>query len=160
MANDNNTAMQALRTQVARFVNLYNKLESIPFDVGNGDMLYASEMHTIEALGGGAGKTVTELCAAFGVTKGAVSQIVSKLSSKGYVEKNRSKSNRKEVELILTAKGRTVFEKHSSFHDAMDTELEEFLRAYPAEKTDEFRQIISVISAHIEKYINLKNKRI
>lgn len=159
MAN-NNITVQQLRTQVERFVNLYNKLESIPLDVGNGDMLYASEMHTIEALGIGTGKTVTELCAAFGVTKGAVSQIISKLNSKGYVEKNRSKEYSREVELSLTPKGRTVFDKHCKFHEAMDKELEEFISLYPAEKTNEFLNIIATMSAHISKYMNLKNKRI
>lgn len=153
-----NENIQFLRAQVTRFVNLFNKLESIPFDAGNGDLLYPSEMHTIEALGSNKGNTVTELCASFGVTKGAVSQTISKLESKGYVKKTRSKEYPREVDLSLTQKGEAVFEKHSGFHELMDKELEEFLKTYPAEKLKEFQQILSLMSTYAQRFINLNNK--
>lgn len=152
--------IQNVRIQVTRFVNLFNKLEGIPFDVGNGDLLYPSEMHTIEALGSNKGKTVTLLCEAFGITKGAVSQTISKLVSKGYVKKSRNADYPKEVDLSLTPNGEAVFEKHRRFHELMDKELGDFLSAYPPEKINELQQIFTLMSSYVEKFIDMKNKRV
>jgi DNA-binding MarR family transcriptional regulator len=156
----NTKTIQNIREQVTRFVNLFNKIESIPFDVGNGDLLYPSEMHTIEALGNNKGKTVTELCALFGVTKGAVSQTIAKLDIKGYVKKSRNADYPKEIDISLTPSGKAVFEKHKRFHESMDKELEEFLSAYPSEKISELQQIFVLMSAYVEKFIDMKNKRL
>lgn len=156
--SDTNLTIQKIRMQVTRFVNLYNKLDSIPFIVGNGELLYPSEMHTIEALGGNRGRTVTQLCMLFGITKGAVSQTISKLVFKGYVKKSRSTDFPKEVDLTLTPSGEAVFEKHREFHELMDKDLEEFLSAYPPEKINEIQQIIALMSVYVEKFINMKDK--
>ncbi len=158
--DDSVKAIRQIRAQIDRFVNLYNKLENIPFDVGEGDLLYPSEMHALEALGSGTGKTVTELCEAFGVTKGAVSQTIGKLASKGYVKKERIKGYPREVILSLTLKGKDVFEKHERFHAKMDKELVDSISSYPAEAINNFQQIITRAENHIKKYIMLKNKKL
>ncbi len=158
--NDTGAIIKDMRVQVTRFVNLFNKVESMPFEVGNGNLLFPSEMHTIEALGCSKGKTVTELCVLFGITKGAVSQTISKLVSKGYVKKTRNADYPKEVDISLTLSGEAVFEKHRKFHESMDQELEIFLSAYPSEKIDELRQIFVLMSAYAEKFINMKNKNL
>lgn len=160
MMNDKRNTILETRIQITKFVNLFNKLERIPFDVGNGDLLFPSEMNTLEAIGKNIGNTVTELCKVFGVTKGAVSQVINKLSSKGYIKKERNESYYKEVELSLTSKGKAVFDRHEVFHQVMDIELEEYLGHLSFESMGEFQKIISLVSKHVEKYIDLKAKKI
>ena len=80
-------------------------MEKEPLDVGNGDKLTASHVHTLEAIGKEYGKTVTALSGYFMITKGAVSQVISKLHQEGYVAKLRKKGNNKEIILELTESG-------------------------------------------------------
>ena len=68
-----------------------------------------AEGHTIQAIGEHESINVTELGAYFGVTKSAASQIIGKLSKKGFVKKAASEHNSKELRLQLTQKGWEAF---------------------------------------------------
>ncbi|MGE5397991.1 MAG: MarR family winged helix-turn-helix transcriptional regulator [Chitinophagales bacterium] len=140
-------------------MNKYNKLEKMPFDV-SGERLYPSEMNMIEAIGNQTGDTVTELCIAFGVTKGAISQIVTKLASKGYVLKTKSVTYTKEIELSLTEKGQEVYLKHERFHKEMDQSMAQLIHDISPEKLTAFREILELAGKHLDKYINLSQKKI
>ncbi len=148
------------RNEIVKLVNQYNKLESVPFDTGLGDCLYPSELNMIEAIHTNKGKTVTELCIYFGITKGAVSQTITKLISKGYVSKTRSLSNKKEFILELTKKGIQAFDSHEQFHRRMDEEMSGYIKTIPVDQLHDFKQLLSLINQHIEKYNNLKDKHI
>lgn len=149
-----------IRAIINKFVNRYNKLEKMPFDVGDGELLYPSEMNLIEAIGKGSGNTVTQLCIAFGVTKGAISQNITKLKSRGYVNKDRSEEYSKEIILSLTEKGQAVFEKHASFHKKMDQSMEQLLLTLSPEKLANFCEILEIAGDHLETYLNLTTKKI
>lgn len=135
MNNNEYLIVLELRNQIAKLVNQYNKLEKMPFDTGLGDFLYPSELNMIEAIQSGKGKTVTELCEHFGITKGAVSQTISKLIKRGYVSKERSIHNRKEVLIELTEKGKTAFDRHEEFHRQMDESMTQLLQGIQKEKS-------------------------
>ena len=77
--------------------------------------MYGSEIHTVQAIGKSAGINVTQLAERMGVTKGAVSQMVSRLVEKGMVQKARAQDNAKEVCLNLTELGRVGFHNHERF---------------------------------------------
>jgi len=94
-------------------------MHSAPRDFGTGVNLHRAEIHTVHAIGEVPGGNVTRLAEHMGVTKGAVSQIVSKLVSKGLVKKSSAPDNAKEVLLDLTALGRRGFENHQRFHMKM-----------------------------------------
>lgn len=149
-----------IRAIINQFVNRYNKLEKMPFDVGGGEVLYPSEMNLIEAIGKRSGNTVTQLCIAFGVTKGAISQTITKLESRGYVKKDRSKEYSKEIMLSLTEKGRAIFEKHECFHQKMDQSMEQLLLTLSPEKLANFCEILEIAGDHLETYLNLTTKKI
>lgn len=152
--------IQEFRYELNRFVNKYNKLERTPFETGDGEVLYPSEINMIEAIGKNSGNTVTQLCIAFGITKGAVSQMITKLAGKGYVERTRSEESPKEVELTLTQKGFEVFARHEHFHQEMDREMEQFIRSIPAVKLAAFREILQLADQHLDTYLNLGQKKL
>jgi Transcriptional regulators len=154
-----NTVLE-FRNEIAKLVNQYNKLENMPFDTGLGDYLFPSELNMIEAIHTNKGRTVTELCIYFGITKGAVSQTITKLINKGYVSKTRSLSNKKELIIELTQKGIQAFDKHDQFHRHMDEEILGYIKTIPDDQLQDFKQMLSLISQHIEKYSNLQDKQI
>jgi DNA-binding MarR family transcriptional regulator len=101
-------------------------LQQTPREYGTGVPLHGGEIHTIQAIGKSVGTNVTQLAERMGVTKGAVSQMVSKLVEKGMVRKARAQDNAKEVVLTLTELGRIGLRNHERF----DMEVLETVREY------------------------------
>ncbi len=65
------------------------QLESTPRDYGTGELLYSSDIHTVEAVGRQPGCNLTQLAAALGVSKPAASKFTRKLLSRGFLLKGR-----------------------------------------------------------------------
>ncbi|MBN2086738.1 MarR family transcriptional regulator [Candidatus Peregrinibacteria bacterium] len=143
-----------------KLVNKYNRLDSKALDFGTGDLLYPSEIHMIETIGKNHGNTVNEICQQFGVTKGAVSQIVYKLEKKGLVSKERNTDFYKEIILSLTKKGRIAFEGHEKLHKSMDADLYKTMADFNKHDLNNFEIILRVIESRIEKYIEVGKKDI
>lgn len=109
-----------------RVVGRLAALQQAPREYGTGVPLHGGEIHTIQAIGKSIGVNVTQLAEKTGVTKGAVSQMVSKLVAKGMVRKAHAEDNAKEVLLCLTDLGWTAFRSHEEF----DMEVLEAVREY------------------------------
>ena len=101
----------------------YDILEKSPVDIGTGDKFNGAQIHMIEAIGKGKGKTVTALSKYFMVTKGAISQIVSRLNKMGYITKTKRIGNGKEIILELTEKGRQAYRMHEKYNESTIAEL-------------------------------------
>ena len=101
----------------------YDILEKSPVDIGTGDKFNGAQIHMIEAIGKGKGKTVTALSKYFMVTKGAISQIVSRLNKMGYITKTKRIGNDKEIILELTEKGRQAYRMHEKYNESTIAEL-------------------------------------
>lgn len=113
---------EELLTVLDRVVAKLSAVQQAPRQYGTGVPLYGSEIHTIQAIGKSTGINVTQLAEKMGVTKGAVSQMVSKLVEKGMVQKAHAQDNAKEVVLDLTELGRIGFRNHERFDmDVLDT---------------------------------------
>lgn len=140
-------------SQLLRLGNKYRRLDSRAIDFGTGDLLYPSEIHVIEAIGKGHGATVNEICRLFGVTKGAISQIVHKLSGKGLVGRTRNPDYHKEIILSLTTRGRKAFEGHERLHGTMDGELYMYLSDVKKENLQSFEEFIARIEILVDRYI-------
>jgi DNA-binding MarR family transcriptional regulator len=117
-----------------RIVGIFNKLDSRPYEFSEAEKLFRSELHTLQAIGKGEGRTVTEFGNFFGTTKGAVSQIVSKLVAKGYLAKKRNPDCGKEFFLSLSASGKSVFNANEALHQRIDPELLASLEPVSAEE--------------------------
>jgi DNA-binding MarR family transcriptional regulator len=139
-----------------RLMNKFSKLSKQTFNFGTGDVLYPAEVHVIDAIGKRNGETVTGLCKLFGVTKGAVSQIVGKLSNKGYITKLRNENYGKEIILSLTPKGKQAFDAHIQLHDAIDEDFARALGDIHPEQVQQFTDILKRIESHVDVYISLK----
>ncbi len=73
----------------SRAMAKYSQIERKAFDFGIGMELYPAEIHMVMAVDMRDGAGVTELAEELGITKGAVSQLVSKLVKKGFCSRSR-----------------------------------------------------------------------
>jgi DNA-binding MarR family transcriptional regulator len=144
-------------TDIAQYItkikNKLNRLEKKSLDFGNGGKLYASELHTIEAIGEKYGNTVTELCNLFGTTKGAVSQIISKLEKKELISKERNRDYGKEIDISLTEKGWVIFESHKELHNKMDVAFLNFMKTIPEDQLSTFLSILKEMEKYVDEFI-------
>lgn len=139
--------------QYRKAMHRFSKLEETPMDFGSGDILYRSEIHAIEAIGHNQGSNLTELAARLEITKGTLSQLISKLAKKGLVLKKRGDRNDKEVTLELTVKGKIAFEGHQSFHRDMYLDFMKICHDVSLEQLDAFEDLLIKIMNNTDKYV-------
>lgn len=135
-----------------RVVNKVNELEKMPYDFGVGEKLYPSEIHTIQAIGHNSGINVTSLAQKLGITKGGVSQMISKLKKRGFINKVRSMDNDKEVLLILTGKGQKAFNGHEKFHYDMYMDFINYMNDISSEQIDMFKAVLGKVDFYVDQY--------
>ncbi len=139
--------------ELMRISNKLRILDKRAVDFGTGEPLHAFEIHTIDAIGAGSGRTVTELAEWFSTTKGAVSQVVGRLEAMGYVAKERDPDNGKVVLLSLTRRGDTACAGHERFHHRMDAALFAELEDVPMQTFQRALELLSRTSRHLDEYI-------
>ena len=105
--------------KLEKIIMLTESMHTPSLSFGTGKLMHTKEIHTIQAIGRYPGINVTRLAEQMAVTKGAVSQTISKLVKKGLVRKRKIFGNRKEVVLELTDLGWIGYNNHEKFH--MDT---------------------------------------
>lgn len=149
-----NKTKHAIITQFIKITAKLNELEKIPVDFGTQESLYPSEIHTIDAVGNQF-NTVTAISKHFGITKGAVSQVITKLHKKNYIRKERNEAYPKEVILSLTDKGKKAYEAHKKLHAIMDSGMMDFLDSYPEEWIQTFQTMLVQYEKQIDKYMDL-----
>ncbi|MHC1749090.1 MAG: MarR family winged helix-turn-helix transcriptional regulator [Cellulosilyticaceae bacterium] len=88
-------------------------LQSSPFKD-----LSITEMHVIEAVGLRP-RTMTDVADQIGVTVGTLTTSMNRLVTKEYVTRDRSKEDRRFVEIELTHRGKLAYRIHEAFHAEM-----------------------------------------
>ena len=63
----------------------FNEFESLPRDFGTGDLLYSSEIHTLQAIGNNSNINLTELAEILDISKSGTSKFVKKLLDKNLI---------------------------------------------------------------------------
>ena len=122
---------------------------------GTGVLMYRREIHTIQAIGRNPGINVTNLAGYMGGTKGAISQIIKKLTKKGLVRGTHIPGNAKEVVLELTELGWIGFHNHEKFH--MDTLA--IARDYFGNQLENKFEMINTVMTDINAILNEYEKR-
>ncbi len=79
---------------------------------GTEDSLYMVEVHTIDLIGKKDNITITDIARDMYKTKGAVCQIIDKLTSKNLVKKEVHPEDSRKNILLLTEKGKIVYDHH------------------------------------------------
>jgi DNA-binding MarR family transcriptional regulator len=126
-------ASRELIDSFLRLVNKYNSLGRHPISFGTPYKFYHSERHMLDIVGDDPGLNITEFAKAAGVTKGAISQVVSKLEKKGALRRYKSEENEKEIRLELTQLGEEIYAHHQSVNQETINFLWRELKKHPDE---------------------------
>ncbi|MBS9336982.1 MarR family winged helix-turn-helix transcriptional regulator [Fructobacillus parabroussonetiae] len=78
--------------------------------------LTVKDVHTIYAISMYEEKTASQLAKAVHLSPSAMTTAIDRLVEKGYVERRRSKTDRRVVKLGLTHQGRVLYRAHQAFH--------------------------------------------
>lgn len=78
-----------------------------------------NDLHVIEAIGMGEPKNMSSIARLLSVTVGTLTIAMNSLVKKGYVTRERGKSDRRVVYISLSEKGRAAFQHHAQFHREM-----------------------------------------
>jgi DNA-binding MarR family transcriptional regulator len=113
--------------KLIRLLNKINQTNKVPRDFGSGNILYQSEIHTIESIANHENVNASELSKILGITNGALNQVTSKLKKKGLIESYKAKNNNKEVYYRLTEKGKNADEGHRKYHEEVNQKLTAYL---------------------------------
>lgn len=140
--------------QLLRITSKYSRIEKLPIHV-NGDVeITTREVHTIQAIGEKNHMSVTDVASHFGVTKSAASQIVGRLTKKGFLKKAQSPHSNKELQLSLTELGWLAFRAHERFHGEDMNTLINRLDAYPMQQIAILSVLLDAIGAIMDERLD------
>lgn len=104
------------------FVHLFNdilELEERAVITEEFKDLTNNDMHIIEAIGLGEGNNMSTIARKLGITVGSLTTSMNSLVNKKYVIRERSETDRRVVNIRLTAKGVKAYHHHANFHKEM-----------------------------------------
>lgn len=78
-----------------------------------------NDMHIIEAVGIEEPRRMSEIAKRLGVTVGTLTTNMNSLEDKGYIVRERSKTDKRVVLVVLTPKGKKAYYHHKDFHKDM-----------------------------------------
>ena len=78
-----------------------------------------NDMHIIEAVGIDEPRSMSTVAKSMSVTMGTLTTNMNSLEDKGYIIRERSKTDKRVVLVVLTDKGRKAFFHHRDFHKKM-----------------------------------------
>ena len=129
----------------------FNELESIPRDFGTGDLLYSSEIHTLQAIGDSTDINLTELALKLDISKSGTSKFVKKLLEKDLITKSKLYGNKKEVVFGLTEKGRTAYLGHKTFSKEVFAPIYNILSRLDKNEIGFLESFLYDLSSEVEK---------
>ncbi len=118
---------------------------------GTDTILYEAEIHMIMYIKDNPDLHVSGLAKKIGVTKGAVSQIVTKLVKKGMVVKTKDEANLSRTLLRLTGKGEVAYKVHEKMHNEFDLGVEEILTDATVEQLEFLHDFLRKLENYIDE---------
>jgi len=119
---------------------------------GTGVMLYPSEIHTAMLIGNNPGQHVSELARIAGITRGAVSQVVTRLEKKGLVKKAADPDSNLKTVPRLTEMGWEAYRNHEQLHEEQDAELLNYIRQLSGDQVEMLTNVFARLEKMVDKY--------
>lgn len=143
-------SIQHMLGRLLRIINKHSRIEGLPVLLEGGCKLTAKEAHCLQAIGLNEGSNVKELGDSLGVTKSAMSQMVTKLENRGLAIKRDAPDNDKEILVYLTGVGWEAFAIHREFHERHLKSLLVRLEEFPDEQIATVSLVLSVIETIVD----------
>ena len=144
------TSTDKIKKQIIQVINKTIFKEKKKIFKFKGISLYPSEVHLMLMIKNDIDTNATKIAKQLGVTKGAVSQTLSRLEKKGILLKTKDPYNKNELTLSLTEFGKTAYELCQS----IQTSFIEAHNGYLAKLNSKERGVILNFLLHMEKVID------
>lgn len=134
-------------------VDIFNRvivIEEMSLRTSQFNDVSIKEMHTIEIIGNSENVTPTDIARELMLTLGTVTTSLNKLEAKGYIERSRSKVDRRVVHLALTKKGRLLNRLHGRFHKSM---VNHIVEGMPGEDVEVLQRGLSNLHKFLEELV-------
>lgn len=138
--------------QYYRISNTIIRFQNIPLSFNGSMPLRPASIHLIDEIQNHPESNMTEIAQNLGITKGAVSQMIKELESKGLVTRQRSAKDGRAMHFTLTRAGIKVNEGHEAFFNDLYERVEEKLDSYSVEEVAHFEEIVSIIEDTFRHY--------
>lgn len=133
---------------------------STPRDYGIGYLMTEVEVHTLGFILDQEGIAATQLAMYTNRTKGAISQLISKLEAKGLVKRVNEPNNKRMYRLYLTPEGHRACEIHRAYDRAgMLDMINEMLQDCTMEEIEGFFKVMKCRNRILEKKYEEKLRR-
>ena len=113
------TTYDTLNNVLVRLFHDIMTLEEKAIRTGEFSEISNNDMHIIEAIGLGAGDTMSAIAKKLNVTAGTLTTSMNRLVRQDYVVRQRSTEDRRVVMITLTEKGERAYRHHAKFHEQM-----------------------------------------
>ncbi|MBM9603637.1 MarR family winged helix-turn-helix transcriptional regulator [Desulfopila inferna] len=113
-------SLELLSHQLAEF---YDKMSSWEHSIVKDSGLSPAQMHTVEIIGHNQDMRMKELAERLGVTTGTLTVGVDKLEKLGLVQRRPHEKDRRSWLIVLTDKGKKMYEEHHAFHQQFTNEI-------------------------------------
>lgn len=145
--------MTESRAIVARAFALMNRISFLDrrnrFEDENGIRLYSSEIHALLAIAEDPTTNATQLADRLGITKGAVSQTLTRLQKKEVIETEKIPQTKNEMRVLFTSKGQRILQRTLRWVQERHARLD----AYLSSLSDDDRQTIEQFLKAVERVI-------
>lgn len=100
-------------------IEFYEKLFSWENEVARNSGLSPQQNHTIEIVGSDSPIRMKPLAQKLSVTMGTLSVMINRLEKEGYVIREKDPKDKRGFNILLTEKGRIVYEEHHAYHQKL-----------------------------------------
>ena len=149
MASHENRTLVA---QLEAFVDKILNLEKRQLHEVDGQKLYPSEIHLLLLIDAQSQLNATGLAERLGLTKGAISQTLTRLEKKGVLIKSRDPASKNELILEFTGAGRKVLRHFRGVQAAVRKRYDEIFAAFDEDERE-------VIGRFFRRLHSLRGKR-
>lgn len=132
-----------------QFINRLIFLEKVSVFEYAAVKLYPSELHLMQVVAEGGSVKAASMAGKLGITKGAVSQTLSRLERKGMITKTKDPSHKNELTVRFTASGADAFHAFSKTRTA---EREAYLR-YLSGLSDAEKELLQGFLTRMEQFL-------
>ena len=115
-----------------------------------GRTLYPTEIHFLLIIDAGRQGNATQMAERMGVTKGAISQTLSRLESKGMLIKSRDPANKNELNLALTPTGQRAARRAREATGHVQQRYGEFLAGLDVTEKEVIRRFLTTMNSIFE----------
>lgn len=112
-----------------------------------------SEVHTIDIIGKTKDVNGVTISSKLGLTRGAVSKIISGLKKKKLIDSYQNSDNKKEIYYKLTEKGEIIFCKHEKAHKEWEERELKFLNQISPPEIDIVSDFLNRYNSYLESLI-------